>query len=265
MRSFIRAASGLILAGAAATGPSALRGQNSPPRKDSLFTAEDGLDVVSYSALDLTSDGRWLAALSASRRDGLGIDYRRDGDPTYVRPALSRAWVIDTRSGAARPLFPDKRNVRNARWSPDGSRLALLVFDAKSGAFQPMIWERDTGRLTTITTPAGKYVAENSELRWSGDGKRVVYALHTVAWRKAVQDSFAVMTAGPVFVQSSDNPFLTWDALRRTANVRSVVAYDLAQRQNNRASAGDDGWKLGRQRRWLDAHVQRRHHEEDRL
>ena len=31
-----------------------------------------------------------------------------------------------------------------------------------------------------------------------------------------------------VFVQSSDNPFLTWDALRRTANVRSVVAYDLA-------------------------------------
>src|SRR4029078_12898064 len=36
------------------------------------------------------------------------------------------------------------------------------------------------------------------------------------------------MTAGPVFVQSSENPFLTWDALRRMANVRSVVAYDLA-------------------------------------
>ena len=228
MRSFVRSASGIMLAGAAAIGPSALRGQGTAPRRDSLFTAEDGLDVVTYSALDLTSDGRWLAALSASRRDGLGVDYRHDGDPTYVRPALSRAWVIDTRSGAARPLFPDKRNVRNARWSPDGSRLALLVFDAKSAAFQPMIWERETGRLTAVTAPAGKYVAENSELRWSGDGKRVVYALHTIAWRKAVQDSFAVMTAGPVFVQSSDNPFLTWDALRRTANVRSVVAYDLA-------------------------------------
>src|SRR6185503_511377 len=108
---------------------------------DSLFTADDGLDIVSYNALDLTSDGRWLVATSQSRRDGLGVDYRRDGDPTYIRPAASRVWVIDTRSGATRAIYPDKRNVRAARWSPDGSRLALLVLDAKSGAYQPVIWD----------------------------------------------------------------------------------------------------------------------------
>lgn len=195
---------------------------------DSLFTAEDGLDIVSYNALDLTSDGRWLAATSQTRRDALGVDYRRDGDPTYIRPAASRVWVMDTRSGAARAIYPDKRNVRTARWSPDGSRLALLVLDGTSGAYQPVIWDRASSRLTTIGAPAGKYVAENSELRWSADGKRLLYALHTFAWRKAARDSFAVMTAGPVFVQSSENPFLAWDALRRTANVRSVVAYDIA-------------------------------------
>lgn len=198
------------------------------PVADSLFTADDGLDIVSYNALDLTSDGRWVVATSQSRRDGLGVDYRRDGDPTYIRPAASRVWVIDTRSGAARAVYPDKRNVRAARWSPDGSRLALLVFDAKSGAYQPVLWDLASGRLTTIAAPAGNYVAENSELRWSADGKRLLYALHTLAWRKAVQDSFAVMTAGPVFVQSSENPFLTWDALRRMANMRSIVAYELA-------------------------------------
>jgi dipeptidyl aminopeptidase/acylaminoacyl peptidase len=197
-------------------------------RADSLFTAEDGLEIVSYNALDLTTDGRWLVATSSSRRDNLGIDYRRDGDPTYVRPGGSRVWVIDTKSGAARALFTDKRNVRVARWSPDGTRLALLVYDAKAGAFQPVIADRESGRLTTVAAPTGKYVAENSELRWSADGKRLFYSLHTLAWRKAVQDTFAVMTAGPVFVQSSENPFLTWDALRRTANVRSVVSYDLA-------------------------------------
>ena len=201
--------------------------QHTRPVADSLFTADDGLDIVSYNALDLTSDGRWLAATSQSRRDALGVDYRRDGDPTYIRPVASRVWVIDTRSGAARAIYPDKRNVRAARWSPDGSRLALLVLDGKAGAYQPVIWDRESGRLTIITAPAGKYVAENSDLKWSADGKRLLYALHTLAWRKAVQDSFAVMTAGPVFVQSSENPFLAWDAIRRAANVRSVVAYDV--------------------------------------
>src|SRR3954466_8099286 len=220
----------LVLAAGASAQPAPTGQQSaaSAPAADSLFTAEDGLDIVSYNALDLTSDGRWLPATSQRRRDGLGVDYRRDGDPTYIRPGASRLWVIDTRSGAARAVYPDKRNVRAGRWSPDGSRLALLVFDAKVGAFQPVIWERESGRLTTVAAPPGKYVAENSELRWSADGKRLLYSLHALAWRKAVQDSFAVMTAGPVFVQSSENPFLTWDALRRAANVRSVVAYDLA-------------------------------------
>ena len=235
MRVFAFRPSRLLLVGAPLSLAAALSAQPAPSAQhpvasaaDSLFTAEDGLDLVSYNALDLTSDGRWLAATSQSRRDGLGVDYRRDGDPTYIRPAASRVWVIDTRSGAARAIYPDKRNVRTARWSPDGSRLALLVLDGKSGAYQPVIWDRESGRLTTIAAPAGKYVAENSELRWSADGKRLLYALHTLAWRKAVQDSFAIMTAGPVFVQSSENPFLTWDALRRTANMRSVVAYDIA-------------------------------------
>ena len=225
-----RLASRALAVAALVVTPSLLLAQPAPA-KDSLFTAEDGLEIVSYTALDLTSDGRWLAATSASRRDGLGVDYRRDGDPTYIRPSASRLWVIDTRSGAARAVFPDKHNVRAARWSPDGQRLALLVLDTKSGAYQPMLWDRESGRLTSIATPAGKYVAENSELRWSADGKRVIFSLRSLAWRKAAQDSFAVITGGPVFVQSSENPFLTWDALRRMGNVRSVVSYDVASRK----------------------------------
>ena len=193
-----------------------------------LFTADDGLDIVTYSAQDLTSDGRWLAATSSTRRDGLGVDYRRDGDPTYIRPSAQRVWMIDTRSGATRAIFPDKRNVRSLRWSPDGARLAFFLLDPKAGAFEPVIWERESGRLTTVKAPAGKYVAENSELRWSQDGRRVIFALHTTSWRKAVQDSFATMTKGPVFVQSSTDPFLSWDALRRAAFARSIVAYELS-------------------------------------
>src|SRR6266516_1277130 len=110
MRSLIRSSTCLAISAVAIIGASSIQAQGVAIRKDSLFTAEDGLDVVTYTALDLTSDGRWLAATSASRRDGLGVDYRHDGDPTYVRPAASRMWVIDTKSGTARPLFPEKRN-----------------------------------------------------------------------------------------------------------------------------------------------------------
>ena len=201
-----------------------------PPRAASsaLFTTDDGLDIVTYATQDLSADGRWLAATSSSRRDGLGIDYRRDGDPTYIRPSNARVWVIDTKSGAARAIYPDKRNVRLMRWSPDGSRLAFFLFDAKSGVYEPVIWDRESGRTTSVRVPAGKYVAENSELRWSEDGRKIFFNLHTTAWRKAVQDSFAVMTKGPVFVQSSTEPFLSWDALRRMANVRNIVSYEVA-------------------------------------
>src|SRR5512133_1842208 len=152
MRVFASVPSRLLLVGAYICLAAKLSAQPAPAAQrpitaaaDSLFTAEDGLDIVSYNALDLTSDGRWLAATSQSRRDGLGVDYRRDGDPTYIRPAASRVWMIDTRSGAARAIYPDKRNVRTARWSPDGSRLGLLVLDSKSGAYQPVIWDRASG------------------------------------------------------------------------------------------------------------------------
>jgi dipeptidyl aminopeptidase/acylaminoacyl peptidase len=201
------------------------RSQVVPQSASSAFTAEDALDLVTFAVGDVSLDGRWLAATSTSRRDGLTIDYRRDGDPTYVRPASLRVWVIDTKSGERRSVFPDKRNVRALRWSPDGTRLGMLLVDGD--AYRPAIWDRASAKLTVLRMPPGSYVAENSDLQWLPDGSKVVVALHTLDWRRAVQDSFAVYTRGPVFVQSSKDPFLSWDWLRRSASSRRVVSIDI--------------------------------------
>jgi dipeptidyl aminopeptidase/acylaminoacyl peptidase len=189
------------------------------------FTAEDALDVVSASIGDLTDDGRWLAVTSSVRRDAYGQDYRRDGDPTYVRATPTRLLVIDTKSGAVQPVFPDKRPIRAPRWSPDGKRLAMLMFNGD--IYEPAVWDRASGKLTVSHLPAGKYVAETSDIRWSGDGASLVFAVHTTEWRKKARETFATMTGGPVFVQSSLDPFLAWDDVRRMGNIRSIVALDV--------------------------------------
>jgi dipeptidyl aminopeptidase/acylaminoacyl peptidase len=193
------------------------------------FTAEDALEVMTYSIADLSDDGQWLVVTGTSRRDTYGADYRRDGDPSYLRVSATKLLLIDTKTGAARPIFADKRNVRLVRWAPDGRRLAMLVLTGD--ALEPVIWDRTTGKTTPLRAPAGKYVAENSDLRWTGDGKQIVVMLRSDDWKKKVRETFSNMTGGPVFVQSSTEPFLAWDDLRRMGNTRSVVAFDATTGQ----------------------------------
>ena len=206
---------------------SSLFAQATTPR--AMFTVDDALSVASYSQTDLSDDGQWLATVSTVRRDGLGVDYRRDGDPSYIRPTAGTVWVIETATGKSRAIFPNKRNVRSLAWSPDGSKLAMLVLHNES--FQPVIWDRATGRTTTVPAPAGTYVAENSDVRWNDSGTSIVFSLRKIEWKRATQETFNRYTTGPVFVQSSSDPFLAWDALRRSASRRSVVAYDLPVRR----------------------------------
>ena len=76
----------LPLVSAAAVLVSSLGAQSPAP---SPVTATDLLGIVTLQIGDLSDDGRWLAVLASPRRDGLGTDSRRDGDPSYIRPALS--------------------------------------------------------------------------------------------------------------------------------------------------------------------------------
>src|SRR5688572_7218077 len=190
------------------------------------FTIEDALDMRTYSVADVSADGRWIAATVSTRRDGLGTDYYRDTDPTYVRATKSEVLLIDATTGAQRRIFAGKETVKSLAWSPDGSRLALLRLHGDF-AFEPVVWERASGKLTVAKIPAGRYVAENSDVRWLPDGSGLVLALRTLEWRKDAAGRFARQTSGPIFVQSSADPFLAWDDIRRLSAIRSVAAYDL--------------------------------------
>ncbi len=190
----------------------------------STFAVEDMLDVTNASVADVSDDGRWVAATFGTLRDRVGINNYRFGDPTYVAPSLVEVRAIDTRTGAAQKVFPTRRQVRGLKWSPDASRLALLVL--KDESFEPVIWERATGKLTTVKIPAGKHAAENAPLDWSPDGAQLLIATRADGWIRKARERFDSQVKGPVVVQSSKEPLLSWDDLRRLSLLRSIIAYD---------------------------------------
>jgi len=195
------------------------------PSADSL-TIRDLLDITTASVADLSSDGRWLAMTIAQRRDNLGAEASRTGDPTYVRSAAVRLVVIDTRSLAQREVFKGKRMVRTALWSPDGTKLAILTVENE--ALQLGLWDRANGAVTAAKLPAGQYIAENTELRWSDDGKSLAFAVRADAWKVKAKARFVELTKGPVTVLDGSADFLEWDATNRMSAERAVVAWTPA-------------------------------------
>jgi len=194
------------------------------PSTSDTLTVADILDIRTVSVVDLSSDGRWLALTVNLRRDGLGNDFSRDGDPTYVRGNPGELLVVDTRNLAQRPVFKGKTTVRGTTWSPDGSRLAMFVVNNEAQQLQ--VWDRVSGKVTSPMIPAGMYIAENSELRWTGDGKALAFALRANAWKERARKRFDVLTKGPITVLDASEDFLEWDDMNRMSQERSIVLWE---------------------------------------
>jgi dipeptidyl aminopeptidase/acylaminoacyl peptidase len=205
--------------------PDSLGAPRSAHMADSLGI-RDLLDINTTSVADLSSDGKWLVMTQSVRRDGLGVDFSRDGDPTYLRGSPVQLIVVDTKTLAQRPVFRTKMLVRGVTWSPDATRLAMIV--TENGVQQIEVWDRATGKTTAAKIPAGQYVAETSELRWSDDGKTLAFALRSEAWKAKAKKRFDELTKGPIVVLDGNDDFLEWDGMNRINEERSIAAWDLA-------------------------------------
>ncbi len=201
-------------------GASSLRAQATSP-----FTARDALGITSTSVVDLSDDGRWLLLTSSVRGDALGVDHRRDGDPTYIRPGRAKVQLIEVATGAARDVLLAAANVRVAALSRDGSKVALLT--ERTSVLELSVWDRSSGKRTNLAVPAGQIIAENSDLRFARDGRAVYVLLRTAAQSARLRAEFARLTNGPVFVQDGSDQFLAWDGVRRQGNIRSIARIDL--------------------------------------
>ncbi len=194
------------------------------------ISAEDILNVRTATVLDLSEDGRRVAIGVRRLADNATTDHRRYGDPTYFAPSMVEAQVIDTRTGVAEKVGTGLMNVRQAAFTRDGARLAILTAaENASGLPLTTLWVYDIDRKTLAEVPrqATAGVAANSELSWTPDGAKLFVALRNPDDDKAAQASFKTLVTGPIVVQSS-KPFLDWDAMSRANRKRTLAEIDPA-------------------------------------
>jgi dipeptidyl aminopeptidase/acylaminoacyl peptidase len=204
------------------SGPASLRGQSLAP-----FTAEDMLKVATASVLDVTEDASHVAIAVRTLQDNAVTDHRRFGDPTYVAAAMVDVRIIETRTGRTERPFKQLMNVRQAAWSRDGTRLALLT-TAEDADRLPVTtaWVWDAARHALSEVPRNVSISATSDLAWLPDGSRLIVALRDAADDKTSQAAFKKILEGPIVVHSSKEPFLEWDAFRRADRFRTLATLD---------------------------------------
>ncbi len=204
----------------------------SSPAAQSLdpLSAEDTLKVQTAAVLDLSDDGRFVAVGARRLYDNAETNHRRYGDPTYFAPSMVELRVIDTRTGANEKVGKGLMNVRQAAFTRNGSRLAILTAaEASTGLPVTSLWVYDVSAKTLAEVPRqrGAEVGATSELSWTPDGTRLFVALRSPADDLTAQAAFKTLTTGPVVVQSS-KPFLDWDSMSRANRRRSLAEIDPA-------------------------------------
>ncbi|CAN5846091.1 hypothetical protein BH18ACI5_BH18ACI5_17860 [soil metagenome] len=195
------------------------------------FTAADMLRVASLNVLDVTDDGRRVAVALRKPADNDFTDHRRYGDPTYLSPSRVTLQVIDARTGATETVFKELVNVRDAAWSRDGKRLAILLAREGNGpdtfpSTALHVWDADQKAVSEVPAKTPHAIAVNSSLAWTPDGASIIAALRSPDADREAHARFKAITEGPVIEHKSSDPFLEWDLLGRSARTRSIAALD---------------------------------------
>ena len=196
------------------------------------LTAEDLLKVTTFSVLDLSDDGRFVAGTTRRTIDNATTDHRRYGDPTYVAPVAVRLHVIDTQTGATQLPLDGLVHIRQAAWAPDSRQLALLVHrEPAQGAGAGVslhIWDATRAALRPVPVAGDTGITVNSGLAWSPDSRSVLVSVRSAARDAEARARFQALTEGPIIVHRAKDPFLEWDELGRTSRQRALALVDIA-------------------------------------
>lgn len=196
------------------------------PGLGAQLTTELALDVRTPSILDATDDARYVALFLATRRGRTDTDHFRFGDPTYIAPRYGELMIVDAVEGATWTLYDGPVQVRAARWSPDGTRLAYYL---RQGDGYELHIHEPGGRLDRrVELRTTKALSSQALLEWTPDSRSLLVELRPEGWAEEARSAFLELTEGPVVVQDASNDFLAWDRVRNLGGREIPALVDIA-------------------------------------
>ena len=226
VRSIVASRIASLVIVAAVVAPHAASAQQPVGPSGRAMNMDDALNIRTPQIQDVSDDGRWIALTIRVRRDALVVDNARFGDPTYVSPALAEFQLLDATTGKAAAILPGKSQVRGTTFSKDNKSLAFFVQGADNATLN--VYDVATAKVRAIPLKTSKQVASNSPLVWSPDGKSVLVTLRPDGWAAAARAAFVNLDAGPITVQDSKDPFLSWDRVRNMSDQQIPAIVSLA-------------------------------------
>lgn len=155
MKSTYSTALAMLLAATALAAPALAAPATGP---NPIFTGSDLFNLELATDPQISPDGRTIA-------------YVRQSNDIMTDKARSTIWLVDSATGAHRPLFAGTGSYFSPRWSPDGSRLAYVAAEGGSPQlFVRWMTSGDSARITGLPDSP-------SSLAWSPDGHRIAYSM----------------------------------------------------------------------------------------
>ena len=103
--------------------------------------------------------------------DASQIIYRRNGFDIMKDRSRGNLWILNTDGSSHRKLTSREVNESNARWSPDGKRIAF-VSSTDEGSELYMYWVL-TGQIAKLS----QLEMSPGNITWSPDGKQIAFTM----------------------------------------------------------------------------------------
>ncbi len=191
----------------------------------SAFTSADALNVKSFSISDLTDDGMYVAGFERSRMDRLNIDHRRYGDGNYVAPYTSKLVIINAENGEKIHPFEKSEVFGSVKWSPDGSKLAIIKYEQEK--FALFLYDVKKQKLQKLKYNAEYPIASGSIIIWHPNGEKVIISVRDKGWDLRADSLFKEATTGPIIIYDSKQPHLKWETIQLHNRLTIIAELNL--------------------------------------